>query len=75
MLRCRHHATRTLTTNLFSLLLYVAIDSIDELLLIREREARHLKEIDDLKQQLADAKRRNERLVRELNGRSFAMGT
>lgn len=64
-----------MTTNLFSLLLYVAIDSIDELLLIREREARHLKEIDDLKQQLADAKRRNERLVRELNGRSFAMGT
>jgi len=51
-----------------------AIESIDELLQIRESEARRHKEIEDLRQQLADAERRIERLYRELNGRSLTMG-
>ena len=54
--------------------LHVAIDSIDELLQIRESEARRHNEIEDLRQQLADAERRIERLYRELNGRSLPMG-
>jgi hypothetical protein len=54
--------------------LYLAIESIDELLHIRESEARRHKEIEDLKQQLADAQRRIEHLCRELNGRSRTIG-
>jgi hypothetical protein len=54
--------------------LYLAIESIDELLHIRESEARRYKEIEDLKQQLADAQRRIEHLCRELNGRSRTIG-
>jgi hypothetical protein len=53
--------------------LHVAIESIDELSQIRESEARRHKEIEDLRQQLADAERRNERLYRELAGRSLQM--
>ncbi|KAH9987111.1 hypothetical protein BJV77DRAFT_1070686 [Russula vinacea] len=52
-----------------------AIESVDELLHLRESEARHHKEIEDLRQQLADAERRIERLYRELNGRSLTMGS
>jgi len=63
-----HYGTLTLINN------PVAIESIDELLQIRESEARRHKEIEDLRQQLADAERRIERLYRELNGRSLTMG-
>ncbi|KAN0105572.1 hypothetical protein V8E52_010866 [Russula decolorans] len=52
-----------------------AIESVDELLHLRESEARHHKEIEDLRQQLADAEHRTERLYRELNGRSLTMGS
>jgi len=52
-----------------------AIESVDELLHLRESEARHHKEIEDLRHQLADAERRIERLYRELNGRSLTMGS
>ena len=55
--------------------LCVAIESVDELLHLRESEARHHKEIEDLRQQLVDAERRTERLYRELNGRSLTMGS
>lgn len=60
-----------------ALQLCAAIESvdIDELLHLRESEARHHKEIEDLRQQLADAERRIERLYRELNGRSLTMGS
>ncbi|KAH9976953.1 hypothetical protein BJV74DRAFT_168090 [Russula compacta] len=51
-----------------------AIESVDELLQLRESEARRHREIEDLRQQLTDAERRIERLYRELNGRSLAMG-
>jgi hypothetical protein len=60
--------------NDFFVSLYLAIESIDELLHIRESEARGHKEIEDLKQQLADAQRRIEHLCRELNGRSRTIG-
>lgn len=52
-----------------------AIESVDELLHLRESEARHHKEIEDLRQQLAEAEHRIERLYRELNGRSLTMGS
>lgn len=51
-----------------------AIESIDELLHVRESEARRHNEIEDLKQQLADAQRRIEHLCHELNGRSLTIG-
>jgi len=54
--------------------LHIAIESIDELLQVRESEAIRHNEIEDLRQQLADAERRIERLYRELNGRSLPMG-
>ena len=54
--------------------LHLAIESIDELLHVRENEARRHNEIEDLKQQLADAQRRIEHLCRELNGRSLTIG-
>lgn len=54
--------------------LRLAIESIDELLHVRESEARRHEEIEDLKQQLADAQRRIEHLCRELNGRSLTIG-
>jgi hypothetical protein len=38
---------------------------------IRESEARRHKEIEDLRQQLADAERRIEHLYHELGGRSL----
>jgi hypothetical protein len=53
----------------------VAIESVDELLQLRESEARHHKEIESLRRQLSDAERRTERLYRELNTRSLTMGT
>ncbi|KAI9450218.1 hypothetical protein BJY52DRAFT_1227300 [Lactarius psammicola] len=52
-----------------------AIESVDELLQLRESEAQRQKEMHYLKQQLSDAERRIERLYRELNGRSHPMGT
>jgi hypothetical protein len=52
-----------------------AIESVDELLHLRESEARHHKEIEDLRQQLVDAECRIERLYRELNGSSLTMGS
>jgi len=52
-----------------------AIESVDELLQLRESEARHHKEIESLRRQLSDAERRTERLYRELNSRSLTMGT
>ncbi|KAH8986479.1 hypothetical protein EDB92DRAFT_1255383 [Lactarius akahatsu] len=51
-----------------------AIESVDELLQLRENEAQRQKEMHYLKQQLSDAERRIERLCRELNGRSHPMG-
>ncbi|KAI9436757.1 hypothetical protein H4582DRAFT_407926 [Lactarius indigo] len=51
-----------------------AIESVDELLQLRESEAQRQKEMHYLKQQLSDAERRIERLCRELNGRSHPMG-
>lgn len=51
-----------------------AIESVDELLQLRESEAQRQKEIHYLEQQLSDAERRIERLYRELNGRSHPMG-
>jgi predicted RNase H-like nuclease (RuvC/YqgF family) len=53
----------------------VAIESVDELMQLRESEARHHKEIESLRRQLSDAERRTERLYRELNSRSLTMGT
>lgn len=55
-------------------LLHIAIESVDELLQLRESEAQRQKEMLYLKQQLSDAERRIERLYRELNGRSHPMG-
>lgn len=55
--------------------LRTAIESVDELVHLRESETRHHKEIEDLRQQLADTERRMERLYRELNGRSLTMGS
>ena len=57
-----------------SFLLHIAIESVDELLLLRESEAQRQKEMHYLKQQLSDAERRIERMYRELNGRSHPMG-
>ncbi|KAF8269386.1 hypothetical protein EI94DRAFT_1725322 [Lactarius quietus] len=51
-----------------------AIESIDELMQLRESEAQRQKEMHYLKQQLSDAERRIERMYRELNGRSHPMG-
>lgn len=51
-----------------------AIESIDELLKLRESEAQRQKEMHYLNEQLSDAKRRIERMYRELNGRSHPMG-
>jgi predicted RNase H-like nuclease (RuvC/YqgF family) len=56
------------------LLLHLAIDGIDELMLHRESETQRQQEIETLRQKLADAERRIERLYLELNGRSLAMG-
>ncbi|KAI9507788.1 hypothetical protein F5148DRAFT_72810 [Russula earlei] len=61
--------------NHFFLWFHAAIESVDELLQLRENEARRHKEIEDLRQQLTDAERRIERLYRELNGRSLTMGS
>jgi hypothetical protein len=52
----------------------LAIESVDELMHLRESEAQRQKEMHYLKQQLSDAERRIERLYRELNGRSHSMG-
>jgi uncharacterized protein Yka (UPF0111/DUF47 family) len=55
-------------------LLCAAIESVDELMHLRESEARSHKEIEDLRQQLVDSERRIDHLYRELNGRSLTMG-
>jgi hypothetical protein len=67
------YVTLTHITNYFGPL-HLAIESIDDLLHLRESEARRHKEIEDLKQQLADAQLRIEHLCRELNGRSRNIG-
>ena len=74
MLRHCHYETLTLINDHFLVSPHLAIESIDELLHIRESDARRHKDIEDLKQQLADAQRRIDHLCRELNGRSLTMG-